>query len=605
MKSDIDSRIKIVMIIGFLLAAGIVLWTASLMRNDTYIQLKAETEDQYDYTTIDVTSERGNIYDRQGYLLAGNTVTYSVSLNLQASNGHGDFIAENIAGIFDLDPDMIRKAAEVPYKTGSSVEYTITHNASKAQVERLEELRNTLALRPLSKTSKLEDLDSVVYYPNVHRYYPDNELAYNIIGFYPFLNGNGKAVYGIEEYYDDILAAETVSHRFALDPNVPDRIPDLPNGASIVLTIDRKVQKICEDIINRVVKSESAKSGTIIIEDPKTGEILAMATAPNVNLNEYWKISDIYTKDNLFNPAVMQPYEPGSVFKVITLASAIDSGVIEPTTVYNDTGVYNVMGTSIMNWDRGAWGPQTMVGCMQHSLNTCLSWMASQVGAERFYNYLEAFGLDDPTGIELAEEDYRPISKPGNASWTLIELSTNSFGQGLMETPIQMVQAVSAIANGGVMMKPHIVREIHYNNSVEKVEPEVIGHPISAESAATVTEMLATSIEVESSDASVDNIRIAGKTGTGEISVGNLGYITNLTNASFVGWGPADDPQFVVYVWLQEPKNNMWGSEVSAPVFSEVVSEVAPYLRIPDDRTRLCLTTDVCPTEEPEEYYWY
>ena len=193
--------------------------------------------------------------------------------------------------------------------------------------------------------------------------------------------------------------------------------------------------------------------------------------------------------------------------------------------------------------------------------------------------------------------------------WSQITLSTNSFGQGLMATPIQMVQAVSALANDGVMMQPHIVREIRYNGHVEKIEPTEVGRPISAETARTVTEMLATSIEIEASDASVDGIRIAGKTGTGEIAVEGLGYVLNTTNASFVGWGPADDPQFIAYVWLQEPQHSIWGSEVSAPLFSEIVTAIAPYMRLPDDRTRKCLYTDVCPTEEPEEddysYYWW
>ncbi len=447
----------------------------------------------------------------------------------------------------------------------------------------------------------------MIYYPNVHRYYPNDELAFNIIGFYPFMNSNSFASYGIEQYYDDILEAKTISHRFSLDPNIPDRIPDLPNGASIVLTIDRKVQAITEEIIKDAVETNKAKSGTIVITNPKTGEVLAMATYPSVNLNEYWETAEVFTKDNKYNPAVMQPYEPGSVFKVLTMAIAIDTGAVKPSTVYNDTGTYNVLGTDIYNWDRGAWGPQSMVGCLQHSLNTCMAYLADLVGAETFYEYLDKFGLDDPTGIELAQEDYYPITKPGDSMWTPISLSTASFGQGLMVTPIQMVTAVSALANDGVMMKPHIVREIRYNGEVQKVEPEAVGQPISAETARTVTEMLATSIEIEASDAQVDGIRIAGKTGTGEISVEGQGYVLNTTNASFVGWGPADDPQFIVYVWVQEPEVNIWGSEVSAPVFSEVVEKVAPYLRVPDDDTRECLNTGVCPTEEPEDddYYYY
>ena len=607
MKSLIDSRFRILMVIFSCLSFVMVLRICMLMLDDAAIQMKLETEEDYEYMTIEVSSERGNIYDRQGYLLAGNTVGYTIALNLQYANGHGNFIAEYISPIFDLDPDFVREIAEIPFVAGKSVEYTLTNYATKEQIEQLEITKNTLDRTYQNKNDKPEDLDAVIYYPNIHRYYPNDELASNIIGFFPFMNPNSAAAYGIEQYYDDILSAKTIKHRFSLDPNVPDRIPDLPNGASVVLTIDRKVQEIVEDSVKQAVEINKAKSGTVLISNPKTGEVIAMATYPRINLNEYWESGTAFTRDNKFNPAVMQPYEPGSVFKVLTMAIAIDTGAVKPSSVFNDTGVYNVMGTDIYNWDRGAWGPQSMVGCLQHSLNTCMAYITDLVGAEKFYQYLDAFHLGQPTGIELAQEDYYPVSKPGSSMWSQISLSTNSFGQGLMATPIQMVTAISALANDGVMMQPHIVREIRYNGHVEKTVPTEIGRPITAETARTVTEMLATSIEIEASDAQVDGIRIAGKTGTGEIAVEGLGYVLNTTNASFVGWGPADDPQFIAYVWLQEPQYSIWGSEVSAPLFAEIVDLVAPYMRLPDDRTRACLYTDVCPTEVPEEdnYYYY
>lgn len=607
MKSLIESRFRF-LVIGFsILSVVMGLRICMLMMDESAIQMKQETEEVYDYMTVEVSSERGNIYDRQGYLLAGNTVTYKIALNLQASNGHGDFLAENISGIFGLEPDEVREIAEIEFKPGLLYEWPLTSDATKEQVALFQETKKRMdrERRYESKNDTPETLDAVVIYPNIHRYYPNDELASNIIGFFPYKNEVGGAVYGIEEYYDDILSAQKISHRFALDPNEPDRIPDLPSEASVVLTIDRKIQELCEDSIKQAVELNKAKSATVVVENSKTGEIIAMATYPRININEYWKSADVFTKDNKFNPAVMQPYEPGSVFKVLTMAIAIDSGAVKPSTIFNDTGVYTVMGTDIMNWDRGAWGPQSMVGCLQHSLNTCMAYITDLVGAEKFYQYLDAFGIGKPTNIELAEEDYYPVLKPGSSMWTPISLSTNSFGQGLMATPIQMVAAISALANDGVIMQPHIVRELHYNGQVEKILPTAIGNPISAETARTVTEMLATSIEIEASDASVNNIRIAGKTGTGEIAVEGLGYVLNTTNASFVGWGPADDPQFLAYVWVQEPIRSIWGSEVSAPLFSEIVENIAPYMRLPDDRTRKCLYTDVCPTEEPEDDYYY
>ena len=198
--------------------------------------------------------------------------------------------------------------------------------------------------------------------------------------------------------------------------------------------------------------------------------------------------------------------------KLLTMAIAIDTGAVKPSTVYNDTGTYNVQGTDIYNWDRGAWGPQSMVGCLQHSLNTCMAYITDLVGVEKFYDYLDKFGLGKPTNIELAQEDYYPLSKPGSSMWSQITLSTNSFGQGLMATPIQMVQAISALANDGVMMQPHIVREIRYNGHVEKIEPTEVGRPISAETARTVTEADVRSVTSgQAQDRIFDLIRAAGR----------------------------------------------------------------------------------------------
>ncbi|MHC1771359.1 MAG: peptidoglycan D,D-transpeptidase FtsI family protein [Flexilinea sp.] len=609
MINSIDSRFKS-LVIGLSIFMGIVLIRILFLQtNAAAIELKESIGQAFEYTTLTVNSERGNIYDREGYLLAGNMVSYTVSLNLQASNTHGEFIANYLAPILEMDHDEIMKAAEVKYVENTAVEMPLTNFATKEQIEKIDQVKEFLDQRQTSsfesKTKTLENLDSVLYYPNIHRTYPDNELASNIIGFFPYLNPSVGASYGIEQYYDDILSGETIQQRFSLDPNVSENIPNLPQGASIVLTIDRKIQSIVEDSIKEAVVNNKAKSGTILISNPKTGEILAMATYPRININEYWKSLTSFTKDNRFNPAVMQPYEVGSVFKVITLAAAIDAGVIKPETVFNDTGTYDVMGVSIYNWDRGAWGPQTMIGCMQHSLNTCLSWMSEQLGAERFYKYLNNFGLNQPTGIELALEDYYPISEPGDDLWTPISLPTNSFGQGIMTTAIQMVTAVGALANEGKMMKPYIVKGIYFDDHTEITKPEMIGQPVSAETAKTVTEMLATSLEVEASDAILEYTRIAGKTGTGEIAKEGVGYVLSVTNASFVGWGPTEDPQFVTYVWLQEPLVNIWGSEVSAPLFSEVMAEVYPYLHLPTDRQLACLYTEECPSEDSEEYYYW
>jgi len=229
-----------------------------------------------------------------------------------------------------------------------------------------------------------------------------------------------------------------------------------------------------------------------------------------------------------------------------------------------------------------------MVGCLQHSLNVCLSWVATQLGTEKFYQYLDAFGIGHRTNIDLAGEEVFPLSEPGDPMWYQVNLATNSFGQGVAVTPIQMVMAASSLANDGKMVSPHVLKAYIQNGQQYNTAIQVVGNPISAETAHTITKMLETSLQQESSDALVEGYSVAGKTGTAEIAV-NGQYSSNQTNASFVGWGPTDDPQFLVYVWLEKPSSSIWGSVVAAPVFRDVVKQLVVLMNIPPDAERLSL----------------
>jgi len=318
--------------------------------------------------------------------------------------------------------------------------------------------------------------------------------------------------------------------------------------------------------------------------DPKTGEMLAIASYPRMDLNEYWRVGDFFKSDQPFNLGV-HSYEPGSVFKVITMAAGLDSGTVEPTTTFLDTGVINVGGITIRNWDWGAWGQQDMIGCLQHSLNVCLAWLATEMGANTFYDYLRDFGFGHLSGIELAGEVTGHLKLPGDGDWYVADLGTNSFGQGIAVTPIQMMMAISAVANDGNMMVPHVVKSVVNQERQFEIAPQIAGTPISAQTARTLTDMLAVSLEQEASEALIEGYRVAGKTGTAEIAT-DEGYTSNLTNASFVGWGPVDDPQFLVYIWLQKPTTSPWGSVVAAPVFSEIVNRLVVLMDIPPDGIR-------------------
>ena len=425
-------------------------------------------------------------------------------------------------------------------------------------------------------------LDGLTYSAHLARTYPEKSLGSNILGF---VSREGQGYFGVEEKYNDLLAGKPRMVRVPLDPIQVNDNPEVPDGASLVLTIDRTIQRTMEDVLAEGLENSGAKSGAIVVIDPKSGEILAMATSTVIDLNEYWQYLQVFNKDTPFNRGVSNAYEPGSVYKVLTMAAALDKGAVKPETVFIDTGVFEYGGTYVYNWNGGAWGPQDMQGCMQHSLNVCLSWISTQLGTQEFYRYMQAFGIGRLTGIDLAGENPGRLKTPGDEDWYDADLVTNSFGQGVSATPVQMAVAISSVANDGKIMLPHVVRSVVDNGFQYDIEQHPVGMPIRAETAHTLTELLARSLETESSDALVTGYRVAGKTGTAEIPT-PFGYTSNATNASFVGWGPVDDPRFLIYVWLERPSASPWGSVVAAPVFSRAVEKLVMLIDLPPDEIR-------------------
>jgi len=548
-----------------------------------------EWAENYGYEVRTIQSERGYIYDRWGHLLAGNREVYELGVELQYVR-NPQTIAATLASLTGADYNDMLASASQEYVEGSSVYVTLVDFIDVNKVNEIETLKEQYEENnPYGQDEELPSLRGLVWTPHLQRIYPEGTLASNVLGFYPYLDReNGRGFFGVEEEYNDLLAGIKKEVLIALDPYEMQEIPTAPPGASLVLTIDRDIQRMTENILDNSLETTGADNGTIIVMDPSNGEILAMASTPRMNPNEYWEYSDIFTSGIPYNKAVSQVYEPGSVFKVLTMAAAIDAGAVKPDTEFVDSGYIEVGGVTIYNWDRSAWGPQTMVGCMQHSLNVCLSWVATELGDEKFYQYLDAFGIGHRTNIDLAGEEVYPLSEPGDPMWYKVNLATNSFGQGVAVTPIQMLMAASALANDGQMVAPHVLKAYIQDGQQYNTNPQIVGTPITAETAHTLTSMLETSLMEESSDALVEGYSVAGKTGTAEIVV-NGEYSSNQTNASFVGWGPTDDPQFMVYVWLEKPSSSIWGSVVAAPVFSDVVEQLVVLMNIPPDDLRKSL----------------
>lgn len=585
-------------LVGFLFIAfaiAIIYRLIEIQTDPFFITLSETVGDQASIKQKYFEPVRGNIYDRWGNLLAGNTEVYEIGVNLnQVEQEDIPELTMFLASLTGFSRTDIEERVSIPYEPNSespnfAVFSTIYKDASKNMVEEIEKAQEENGhLRSISWNGRLK------------RTYPENEMGINFMGFY-----TSDAFYGIESFYDNILSTTSTQHTIKMSPYDVMEIPEIPQGAGIILTIDREIQARVEEIMDRAIKENGANSGTAIVMDPETGEILAMTTTPRANphqntaqiLSQYpiesFDGSDLQTP---FNRAIMQTYEPGSVFKVFTMAAALDSGTVTPDTEFLDTGYIEIGGMGIYNWDYGAWGLQTMTGCMQHSLNVCLVWTAKEMGTETFYNYLSAFNIGRETNIDLDGEVTFPFLSPSNPTpfgsdpnlprWYDGMMGPQSFGQGVALTPIRLITSAAALANEGRMMAPHFQKAILQDGRIRYYNPKIVSTPIKPQTAQTITDMLTISLEEESSSALVEGYRVAGKTGTAEIPT-RKGYTSGLTNASFIGWGPSDDPKFIVYIWLEKPTSSIWSSLVTAPVFSEIVENLVIIMNIPPDAVRL------------------
>ena len=557
-------------------------------------------------------SRRGLILDRNGHLLAGNKTVYAVDVNFSDFYQPGEI--EEVKMLADLATEVFGINNQYLLEFLQQEPRPLTKNITVERFASQEDLLKYLALvenyyagipRELVDGELSEELDisleervevidcshliRVSCTPHLIRSYPEEKLASNILGF--VMRDTKEGQLGIEEKYDSTLFGNDRTLWALWDPHKADQAPDPDHGANIILTIDSVLQADVENILDKAIKKTGAVAGTVIIMNPQNGEILAMVSSPRADINQYWSddyLDIINNHENVFNYAI-RSYEPGSVVKVLTMAAAIDAGVVEPDTEFIDEGEIEIGGVTIKNWNEKAWGPQNMTSCMQNSLNVCLAWVATELESEQFYNYFQDFGFGQMTGIELSGEAPGLVKSYWSPDYTRSELGTNAFGQGIEITPMQMVKAISAIANNGEMVAPRIVHSILDDGYRYTPPKTVVGHPITAETAQTLTDMLQESLQNESSLALVPGYSLAGKTGTAEIYVPGQGYKSTATNTSFVGWGPTDDPQFLVYVWISKPSASIWGSEIAAPVFRKVVEKLVIHLGIPPDAVRVAL----------------
>jgi cell division protein FtsI/penicillin-binding protein 2 len=531
-----------------------------------------------------VNAPRGLIYDIRGQLLATNVVrddVYIMPIQFSVDHPDTDTYQNDLKALIYTLHQVLPSVSESDLKndfSSGSYAVRIAQAIDPSQSEQLRKLR----------------LPDVFLEPRTLRSYPGGDLAAQILGYVQD-DSNGQdsqGVYGIEQQYNTLLAgkpgsltAETDLNGDPLTVGASSRQPAV-NGANLTLTIDSSIQYFVQAGLEQAVKTMEAQSGTAVVINARTGAVLAMAGAPSFDPNNY----GAYASSNgclgqqlvYFNPALYCTYEPGSTMKAVTMAAALDQGLITPNTTINDPGymTFNNQAPVVTNWDNLAYGQETMTQVLEHSANVGAAWVAYyKLGPSRYYPYLARFGFGQASGIDGAENPgwYRTPQTPG---WSPSDLTRQAFGQSIEATPLQVAMAYQAIANGGLLMKPYLVASINNNGRVTTIRPQVQRRVISANADRLLTGMLAQAAAKGLDIITVPGYSIAAKTGTATTQ----GIADTETEASVAGFFPASNPRFVILVKLDRPQATIYGGTAAAPLWKAIAQRLIWYYSVPPDQ---------------------
>jgi len=553
-----------------LVIAIFVLLTFSVYVRLFYLQVIHH--DEYTRVATAQHSFKDTIYARRGQIFAYDTISGTPSL--LASNQALNLLYINPEEIENKDDTVAKladitglKAEDVAAKFNDQAVYVIImHKLTKDQSDRV-----TAA-----------NLKGVYLQSENWRFYPENTLAASLLGY---VDNEGSGNYGIEQYFNDILKGKNGYLNEETDANGvkiafgTSGSTAAVEGSDIYLTIDRYIQAKAETVLADTIKNFSADSGQVIVMDKTSGKILAMANGPSFNPNAYASVKDY----SIFkNKAVTDLYEPGSVFKAVTLAAGVDSGRITPDTTYTDNGYLVIDGNKISNSTPGAHGVQTMTYVLAQSLNTGTTFVEQKLGKDLFYSYIKKFGFGQLTGIEFDGEAAGKVYKP--AEFTEHGYATMSFGQSISTTALQMLNAYAVIANNGKMMKPYIVdKTVDANGKTQTTSSKPVETVISEKAAADMQKMLINVVEEgHGYQAKVAGYKIAGKTGTAQVvKADGTGYVDGANIGTFVGFPVAENANFVVLAKIDNPKGVQWAESTAAPVVGTMLDYLLKYYQIP------------------------
>lgn len=558
--------LTVLLFLSFLLIVGRLFMLQVISAKD----YKGIAEDQY--TLIKkLTPTRGEIKIIDRY----TNQPYTVATSIQR-----DLVFAVPAEIHD-DESFVKGVSEILGLDPAEVEDKIKDKTKKYVV-----LKRQLTDE---ETSKLKELKMVglAFEPETIRFYPERSFLSQVLGYVGYQENEKTGRYGLEQYFNDQLAGkaglvdqEKDASGVWIFGGKRDIEPAI-NGDNFILTIDKNIQFQTETILKDAVEKHGADSGSVIVMDPKTGAVLAMATYPSFDPNEYAKVK----KPQIFsNQPTVNNYEPGSIFKPLTMAAVINEGKLSPDSTYVDPGELHIDGYTIKNSDSKAHGTQTMSQVLEESLNTGVVYAKNKIGNKIFSDYVKRFGFGMQTGIELPEAKGNLGGLDGNIE---INYATASFGQGISVTPIQLMQAYTALANGGKMMKPYIVQSIiDPEGKVRTTEPKMVGQVISQSTASMVSAMLVNVVELgHGKKAGVKQYYVAGKTGTAQVPrADGKGYEANNNIGSFIGYAPVEDPKFLALVRINHPRDVTFAETSAAPTFGELAQFILNYYSVPPTR---------------------
>jgi stage V sporulation protein D (sporulation-specific penicillin-binding protein) len=563
-ESDFNFRVNALFFLIFISAAVIIfrMYGLQVASHDYY---KALANNQHSVLR-NLVPQRGEIYLKEGDEL------YPVAVNKEAHMAYAVpreisnpiEVAQTVSRVLDLDEKIVREKLSKP----DDMYEVLKHRLEEEEIAELKNLK----------------LKGIYLNPESFRYYPAGELASHILGFMGWKENILSGRYGAESYFEEELAGSPgklfeSKDNSGLWVSIKDREMILAkNGDNFVLTIDHVIQYETEKIIKSAIGKFDAEKATAIVMESSTGKILALANYPNFDPNEYGKES----MENFRNLAISDSYECGSVFKAFTIASAIDAGKIKPNTTYFDAGEVLEAGYKLKNSDLKSHGLQTMTQVLEKSLNTGVIFAQKQMGNSNFADYMKRFGFGEITGIDLPGEARGNISSFKNLKRN-ISFYTASYGQGITVTPIQMVAAYNVIANSGTLMKPQVVEKIiRSDGSEEVVAPKEVRKVISAGAATQTGEMLRNVVvNGHGKLADVPGYLVAGKTGTAQVASSSVrGYEEGKHIGSFGGFAPLDNPQFTVFIRIDNPKNVKWAESSAAPAFGELMKFLLDYKNI-------------------------